>query len=130
MRKDYKKLITPIVVLLVLITDQISKNFAQRYLKISCNKGSALGLGGDTTLLALIVVMIVYWTLRKEKRFLPNFGFALIFAGGLSNVIDRLVFGCVRDFISIANFPSFNLADTAITVGALIIFLDIFKRRK
>lgn len=127
---DRKKIIAPVVVISVLILDQISKNFAPFYFDISCNKGSAFGLGGDTTVIALVVVVVVFWALTSEKRFLPSLGLTLIFTGGLSNVIDRLIFGCVRDFISIASLPNFNLADTAITVGALLIFLSIMKGSK
>ena len=57
-------------------------------------------------------------------------GFNLILAGIIGNVIDRIVFGYVRDFISLAfmNFPVFNVADVCLTVGTicLIVWLVFF----
>ena len=53
-----------------------------------------------------------------------NFALILLFAGTVSNLIDRLVYGYVRDYVSIWKFPVFNLADISIFVGAgMLIFL-------
>ncbi len=55
-------------------------------------------------------------------------GFALILGGALGNVIDRLVYGYVIDFIDVyyraAHWPAFNVADSAITVGAAVLIVD------
>ena len=57
---------------------------------------------------------------------------ALILGGALGNVIDRLLHGYVVDFIQVhwrtAYFPSFNVADSAITVGAALLILDELRR--
>src|SRR3990167_1366277 len=118
-----KKIIASLAVLLVLIIDQFFKNFAENFVVTTCNRGIAFGIGGDFTILILIVVGLVFWILTQEKRFLPTIGLALIFAGGISNVVDRIKYGCVRDFIAILNFPAFNLADIAIFAGVLIILI-------
>jgi signal peptidase II len=56
---------------------------------------------------------------------------ALVLAGALGNVIDRLRFGYVVDFISVhysdAYFPTFNIADSAITIGAALMLLDMVR---
>lgn len=58
------------------------------------------------------------------------FALALIFGGGLSNLIDRFTRGCVVDFIDVDFWPSFNLADAAITVGVIILVLSMLKTPK
>ena len=56
---------------------------------------------------------------------------ALILGGALGNLFDRLVYGHVIDFISVhwdrSYFPAFNLADSAITVGAVMMALDVVR---
>ena len=52
----------------------------------------------------------------------------LIFAGAISNIIDRLRHGCVTDFIDLHVWPVFNLADVYITIGAIMIIYDLFKK--
>ncbi|OGD87902.1 hypothetical protein A3J17_01860 [Candidatus Curtissbacteria bacterium RIFCSPLOWO2_02_FULL_40_11] len=125
-----KKIIASLAVLLVLIIDQFFKNFAENFVVTTCNRGIAFGIGGDFTILILIVVGLVFWILTQEKRFLPTIGLALIFAGGISNVVDRIYFGCVRDFITLGSFPSFNLADSAIIIGAIIMSFNFFAENR
>jgi signal peptidase II len=85
------------------------------------------------TVLALAVsAAIIYWLrdVSARSQRLQAWGLALVLAGALGNVIDRLRFGYVVDFIAVhwkeAWFPAFNLADSAITVGAGCMLLDIF----
>jgi len=54
-----------------------------------------------------------------------KFGILLIIAGGLSNITDRIIHGCVTDFIDLKFWPVFNLADIYITIGAIIIIKHI-----
>ncbi|OGI17431.1 MAG: hypothetical protein A3J63_03795 [Candidatus Moranbacteria bacterium RIFCSPHIGHO2_02_FULL_40_12b] len=66
-----------------------------------------------------------------QKFFIPNSLFIiLIIAGAISNLIDRLYFGCVIDFIDLKVWPIFNLADAYITIGAILIILSLFKKPK
>ncbi|MEK7598152.1 MAG: signal peptidase II, partial [Patescibacteria group bacterium] len=58
------------------------------------------------------------------------FGLTFILSGALSNVIDRLYFGCVIDFIDLKFWPVFNLADVFITTGVILILLDYFRKSK
>ena len=57
-----------------------------------------------------------------------KFGFLLIVSGAISNIIDRLAFGCVIDFIDLRFWPVFNLADVFISAGAIIILVQIAKK--
>jgi len=85
-------------------------------------------------ILALVVsVMLTLW-LRKLERHetWSAVAFALILGGALGNVYDRVVHGYVIDFLHFYwqnwHFPAFNLADTAITIGAAMIILDTFRK--
>jgi signal peptidase II len=75
-----------------------------------------------------IVVLLVLLARRTEAW--SNFAFALILGGTIGNLIDRLVRGRVIDFIYFHhesfNYPVFNLADSAITIGVAIILFESF----
>ncbi|GAA4339470.1 signal peptidase II [Pigmentiphaga soli] len=81
------------------------------------------------TALALVVAVVIVWMLaRHGHQRLFAWALALILGGAVGNVIDRLLHGHVVDFI-LAHyrgwfFPAFNVADSAITVGAVMLVLD------
>ena len=89
------------------------------------------------TLIAVVVsVVLVVWLkrLKADETWLAV-GLALVLGGALGNLVDRVVFGHVVDFILVHwqsswYFPAFNLADSAITVGAILLALDMFKSKK
>jgi len=72
------------------------------------------------------------WSIRGRKQAVLSAGLALVLGGALGNVIDRLVLGSVVDFIQVLlwgwPFPSFNVADSAITVGAAFLIIDALFR--
>lgn len=81
--------------------------------------------------LGLVVSVIILLWLRKlprRSRRLLGIGLALVLGGALGNVIDRVAYGYVIDFIDFFyrnwHFPSFNIADSAITVGAILVIID------
>ena len=83
--------------------------------------------------LALVVIVILLvWLLRlpaAEKA--TSLALALILGGAAGNLIDRLVYGYVIDFIDVYygswHWPAFNVADAAISVGAFLLLLDAFR---
>jgi len=79
------------------------------------------------------VLMVWIWRSPRGEKLLP-LSLSLILGGALGNVIDRIVHGYVVDFIhahwGAAYFPAFNIADSAITVGAGLLILDAFRERK
>ncbi|WP_070887194.1 signal peptidase II [Pseudomonas sp. D1-3] len=89
------------------------------------------------TLIAVVVsVILVVWMkrLKADETWLAV-GLALVLGGALGNLVDRVIFGHVVDFILVhwqSNwyFPAFNIADSAITVGAVLLALDMFKSKK
>jgi signal peptidase II len=103
------------------------------------NKGAAFSFlareaGWQTPLLvgfALVAAGIVsVLIVRSPEKHLLRAALALILGGALGNVIDRLRFGHVVDFLDFHaagwHFPAFNVADSAITIGAALLILDGF----
>ena len=80
----------------------------------------------------LAAVFIVWMLKRHGGQRLFSWALALILGGALGNVIDRLLHGYVIDFIQLHHrgwyFPSFNVADSAITIGAGLLILDELRR--
>ena len=99
------------------------------------NRGISFGLFGGAEasrwiLVALalaIIVLLVVWLLRSGQG-IVRFALVLVIGGALSNVIDRVVYGAVVDFIDIHAFgwhwPAFNLADMAIVLGTAMLLYD------
>jgi signal peptidase II len=83
--------------------------------------------------LGLAATVFIIWMLKRhggQRMF--SWALSLILGGALGNVIDRLVHGYVVDFIQVhygsAYFPAFNIADSAITIGAGLLILDELRR--
>jgi signal peptidase II len=79
------------------------------------------------------VIFIVYLLRRHAGQRLFCWALALIMGGALGNVIDRLAYGHVIDFLDfhwsgLGHFPAFNIADTAITLGAILFIFDELRR--
>lgn len=85
-----------------------------------------IGLG------AVAAIFIVWLLARHGGQRMFGLALALILGGALGNVIDRVLHGHVVDFLQVhwggAYFPSFNVADSAITVGAILLILDELMR--
>ena len=119
------------VIVLVVLFDQLSKaKFASSY-----NSGIAFGffssLGLLNTVVAIIIVSLCSYFLLREKRETISFALSLIIGGGVSNIVDRLALGGVRDFVDLGFWPSFNLADSAVTIGVVLLaFLILFGQAK
>jgi len=82
-------------------------------------------------LLALAVsgyILTWLWRLRNEQQAVLCAGLALVLGGAVGNVVDRIHLGYVVDFIQVLiagwPFPSFNVADSAISVGAGLLIID------
>ena len=86
-------------------------------------------------LMSFLAVCLIFWFYRKTPpthRFL-SIGFALIFGGAIGNLIDRVRFGRVVDFLDFYiggwHWPAFNVADSAITTGIAIFLLHVLMGR-
>jgi signal peptidase II len=83
--------------------------------------------------LGLAAAIFIVWMLRRHGgQRLFGWALALILGGAVGNVVDRLMHGYVVDFIQVHHrgwyFPSFNIADSAITVGAALLIIDELRR--
>lgn len=98
-------------------------------------EGFGMGFFGILTIIALVVILYLYFT-ASDYRY--QLALTLVFSGAIGNFIDRMIFGYVRDFFSVyifgSPFPVFNIADICITVGfgALLICYcyDEYKEKK
>lgn len=83
-------------------------------------------LGGIALVVSAVLVVWI-WRLPEKQRFLP-IALALVLGGALGNFWDRVTLGYVIDFISVhwndAYFPAFNIADSAISCGAVMLVID------
>lgn len=94
------------------------------------NPGAAWGLlGGSRWLLVLIAVVVVAAVVFVKSRYRLNWttqvGLGLLLGGALGNLTDRMVWGTVVDYVYVVaiHYPVFNLADSAIVVGVLLILV-------
>jgi signal peptidase II len=132
-----------IIVIAVIALDQLSKFIIGAHLAayqslpvikgifhltLVHNRGAAFGMLKNqlflfilTSLGAVILIIFDLRQRRGEKFGLYSLALSLILAGALGNLIDRVSFGYVIDFLDFRVWPVFNLADSAITVGAVIL---------
>jgi len=141
----------------IVVADQVAKWLIQAWfapgerlgltgflnLVLVFNRGAAFSFlasapGWQTPLLAgialLAAAVVSVLLLRNPSRNLMNGGLALILGGALGNLIDRLRYGHVVDFLDFHaagwHWPAFNVADAAITVGAGLLILESFLRKE
>lgn len=74
------------------------------------------------------VLIVWLWRIRNERQTILSAGLALVLGGAVGNLIDRVLHGEVTDFIQVLfgtwAFPSFNVADAGISVGAALLIID------
>lgn len=81
----------------------------------------------------IVAIIIIVWLLRLRlpQQLTLAVGLSLILGGAIGNVIDRLIYGHVVDFIHVhysdMYWPAFNVADSAITLGAVLLIVDTFR---
>jgi signal peptidase II len=136
----------------IVIADQVTKWLAlalmplERFVPVTpffnlvlvWNPGISFGMFGSAPswsrwvligLTLLISLALIIW-LRRESRLLPQLAIWSILAGALGNLIDRVRFGAVVDFLDFHiggyHWPAFNIADSAIVIGAALLVLDGF----
>jgi signal peptidase II len=145
---------------LVLIADRLTKDFFEGSLSmyqqivvipdyfswtLAYNTGAAFSFLADAAgwqrwffagIAVVVSAVLVVWLKRlKRNETLLAVALAMVLGGALGNLYDRVVLGHVVDFILVHwqnrwYFPAFNLADTFITIGAILLALDMFKSDK
>ena len=140
-----------IITIIAILIDQVVKVIISREL-VDCiisiipnvlnltyvqNTGAAFGIGNNSTSMFIIVNvivigLIVYFIFSKKEEISKAIlvSLHLIIAGGISNLIDRIIHGYVIDFIDFYifnyNYPVFNLADSFICIGILMLLYSIY----
>jgi signal peptidase II len=100
------------------------------------NSGAAFGIfqNGNLvfTIVAIIVILLIlyYFPRTERKDWWLRVAMTLQFAGATGNLIDRLVFAHVTDFISVGSFAIFNLADASISIGVVVLLLGVWIKER
>jgi signal peptidase II len=90
--------------------------------------GMFQGFGDIFSIVAIIVALVIifYFPRVPQSDWSLRLAMSLQLSGALGNLIDRLTIGHVTDFISIGNFPVWNIADASITVGVVVLILGVW----
>lgn len=129
-----------------LVLDQWSKEWALRNveyigkmdvgLELTKNTGIVFGLDLPVWFIYGLTFGILawggYWMMKNKRRwdFWSLLGLSLIFSGALGNLIDRLRYGYVVDFIKVYWWPTFNLADVWIVAGVCLFAWEVLVRKR
>lgn len=114
----------------------INNFFRITYVK---NTGAAFSIFSNNTILVIIISVVIigfllfYIYKNKGNNKLENVSYAFILGGAIGNLIDRLVYGYVIDFLDFEilsyNAPIFNLADTFIVIGVILFLINTLRSR-
>lgn len=155
MKRQYYISISLFITIVILLLDQITKfivassmrvgdsfNVIPHFLNITShrNNGAAWGiLSGKMSFfyiitIIILVVLIIFYIKEAKQHLLMQVAISLLFAGALGNFIDRVLHGEVVDFVDTNifgyNFPIFNVADSSLTIGVLLIVIALLTDMK
>ena len=144
--------------LFIIVLDQISKQLVESTfmvfetlpllpsinLTLAYNEGAAFSFLSDqggwqrwlfAGLAIIVTLVLVGWMNKLQNERLAAISLALIIGGAIGNLIDRLLFGHVIDFIDLYygewHWPAFNVADSAIIIGVVLMLIDgLFTQRE
>jgi lipoprotein signal peptidase len=91
----------------------------------SCNAWGAFGMPFSPLTLSILAVsafLLFFYGWRTAEGFAEEWPWLVLIASGMSNFFERLLYGCVTDYIFLPYFPAFNLADTLLTIGVIALF--------
>jgi len=144
--------------LVVLVSDQFTKYLVDSHFRLYesvtivenffhltyvRNKGAAFGMLADSAIripffitVSVLAALGILWYFNHARHLqnLAIIALSLIFSGAVGNLIDRIRFGEVIDFLDIHwyehHWPAFNVADSAITVGVALLLLDVWREER
>jgi len=135
------------ITFLVLILDQITKILASNlnttkpiingifHLTFTKNYGAGFSILQNQTILLILFTLIAigfifyYYNKIPEKKYVM-LSVSFILAGAIGNLIDRIRLGYVIDFLDFQIWPVFNIADSAITIGTILLIIYLWKSEK
>lgn len=143
-----------IIALVILVLDQATKLYVDAnfrlhetvpvipdifHLTYVRNKGAAFGILSESSVripffigVSIVAMLGILWYIKciRDNQRLALVALSMIFSGALGNLIDRIRLGEVIDFLDVFwrsyHWPAFNVADSAITVGVTLLFIDMW----
>lgn len=136
-----------LIAIVVIVTDQCTKIWIRSWLPLGSsqrildgilwfthvqNPGGAFGLFPNAPYVFLagaviVLVLFIIWGRQAiQQHWLAGIALGLLLGGGIGNSIDRVIYGYVTDFIDVRVWPVFNIADSALSIGAALIALFIW----
>jgi signal peptidase II len=138
------------VIVAVILLDQLTKALISHYIPLNQsitlishvfsltlvhNTGAAFGILKNQTILFIIISLIalpsIYFTFKadpeRRRSGITQLALFLVISGAIGNLIDRVAWGYVIDFLDFHVWPVFNVADSAITIGAVLLGYSLLK---
>ena len=151
--KNYRKLYFPLAAVILILLDQLSKQWIVNHIPLNAirkcvpgifsltylrNYGAAFSILQNQQWLFTVITLAVvgaacyYFIKNINGNFWFLFGLLLIISGGIGNFIDRLRLSYVVDMVHLdfMNFAIFNVADSYLTVGVVILFIALWKEEE
>jgi len=147
---DKKNILIFSTTLIIVILDQLTKFLIRKNFQLNesipiiknifhltyvTNTGSAFGLFKNLNwffvLFSVVVIIAIFYYLRKninDKEKYLQFAVGLLLGGTTGNLIDRIFFGHVIDFIDFRIWPVFNIADSAVTISVILLIILLWKK--
>ncbi len=139
--KEKKTYFLIFITILLIVIDQLSKYFILRFqpnfkvlffnIYLIKNTGAAFGILSNNSFIlgifSLIISILLIAYIIKSKEFTLQLILSLLLAGTIGNMIDRLFRNYVIDFIGTTFWPSFNVADSLITISGVLIIIYLVK---
>lgn len=150
--KDKKNILIIMIMVITLGLDQVTKYITSGYIKLNSsipviknifyisnvrNFGVAWSMLNNHRVLIIVINLIILVALtiylkdfKKNTRNIIAFG--LLYGGIIGNLIDRIIFGYVRDFIEVIivnyHYPIFNIADSCVVIGIMLLIFAILRK--